>query len=206
MSAQDTAKLAAAKLAFLQKRLKGKSETPPEEKQLTRRTTTGPVPLSFAQQRLWFLDQLETEQTSSYHVPCIWLLEGTLNVEAMEQSIREITRRHGTLRTTFPLGEEGQPHQVIDPQVSVSLPITDLTIYPEAERQAVADKLTVEEIWKPFDLASDLPSRVRLLRLSEHKYILIWTVHHIVTDGWSLGVINKELITLYEAFCSGADK
>ncbi|MGZ4164376.1 MAG: non-ribosomal peptide synthetase, partial [Tumebacillaceae bacterium] len=197
-----TAKDPTSKLAFLQKRIKGKSAVSGEDKQkpIPPRTSTDPIPLSFAQQRLWFLDQLENGQAAYYHVPSVWSLEGTLHVEAMERSINEIVARHEVLRTTFPLGEEGQPVQVINPPVRVALPVTDLTSYPEAEVRAVADRLIQEEIWRPFDLATEIPQRVRLLRLSAQHHILIWTVHHIVTDGWSLGVVNRELVALYEAF------
>jgi hypothetical protein len=194
-----------SKLAFLQKRLKGKSAVSLDEKQMPipRRSTNEPLPLSFPQQRLWFLDQLEGGQASYYHVPSVWLLEGTLNIEAMERSIGEIVNRHEALRTTFPLGEEGQPVQVIDPQVWVSLPVTDLTSHPEEEARVIADQMIHEEIWRPFDLATEVPQRARLLRLGEQKHVLIWTVHHIITDGWSLGVINRELVLLYEAYCAG---
>ncbi|MGZ4112141.1 MAG: condensation domain-containing protein, partial [Tumebacillaceae bacterium] len=195
----------ASKLAFLQKRIKGKSAVSLDEKQkpIPPRRTNEPVPLSFAQQRLWFLDQLENGQASYYHMPSVWLLEGTLHIEAMERSICEIVRRHEALRTTFPMGEEGQPVQVIDPHLRVSLPVTDLTSYPEEEARVIADRLIYEEVWRPFDLTCEVPQRASLLRLSEQKHVLMWTMHHIVTDGWSLGVINRELVLLYEAYLAG---
>lgn len=159
------------------------------------------LPLSFGQQRLWFLDQL-TPGSSLYNIPDVLRLNGELNIPALELSIQEIVRRHESLRTTF-LTTEGQPQQVIHAEVTFNLPVIDLQKTPPKERPAAARHLIKEEAQKPFDLSKGPLLRVSLLRLSPIEHILLATMHHIISDGWSTGVLIKELSLLYPAFCEG---
>jgi amino acid adenylation domain-containing protein len=160
-----------------------------------------PLPLSFAQQRLWFMDQLEPG-SSLYNVSAAVRLSGQLDIEALQQTLDETVRRHESMRTTFALVEE-KPVQVISPAGRVNLPITDLSTEEEETREARARQLAEEEAQRPFDLSRGPLLRTQLLRLEETEQILLLTLHHIVTDGWSLGVLVKEVATLYSAFIQG---
>jgi amino acid adenylation domain-containing protein len=158
------------------------------------------LPLSFAQQRLWFLDQLEPN-SPFYNNPVALRLSGGLDVAALERSLNEIVRRHETLRTTF-AAVDGRPVQVIAPALSVSLPVTDLRDLPETEREAEALRLATEEARRPFSLAHGPLLRFGLLRMADEEYIALLTMHHIVSDGWSMGVLIREVAALYSAFMS----
>jgi amino acid adenylation domain-containing protein len=159
------------------------------------------LPLSFAQQRLWFLDQLEPGSTV-YNVPGAVRMRGPLDVAALEQSLNEIVRRHEALRTTFSM-LEGEPVQVISSSLRVSLPVLDITDCRETERGEQARQLAREEARRPFDLTQGPLVRAALLRLGEDDHVLLLTMHHIVSDGWSMGVLYQELSVLYEAFSKG---
>jgi len=157
--------------------------------------------LSFAQQRLWFLDQLEPD-SPAYNIPLAVRITGPLKVVALEQSINEIVRRHEVLRTTCS-SVSGQPVQVITPEMTLTLPLVDLRQLPRAKREAEILRLATEEAGRPFDLAQGPLFRVTLLWLSEEEYVLLLTTHHFVADGWSMGVLYRELSVLYEAFSTG---
>ncbi len=159
----------------------------------------GPMPLSFAQQRLWFLDQLESG-TSLYNMASAYLLKGSLNVAALEQSINEVLRRHTSLRTYFITSDEGTPAQVIAPAAPFTLPQLDLRELPDAERKIEVRRLIAEEGQKPFQLSSAPLLRCLLIRNEEEEHVFILTMHHIITDGWSMGVFLHELAVLYEAY------
>ena len=159
------------------------------------------LPLSFAQQRLWFLDQLEPE-TIAYNLPAAVRLTGRLNFAAFKQSLNEIVERHESLRTTFS-AIEGKAIQVVAPELSIPLPLIDLTDLPREERETEALRLATEEAQAPFDLTRGPLLRVHLLRIDEQNHIVIFTMHHIISDGWSMGVLIREVITLYEAFSKG---
>jgi amino acid adenylation domain-containing protein len=170
---------------------------------------TQPLPLSFSQQRLWFLEQLGSGAT--YTLPAAFKLEGSLNVPALEQSLSEIVRRHESLRTTF-AQDGGQTQQVIHAPTPVALPVIDLRPLPAAEQATAVQRLTRQETLRPFDLTSDLMLRATLLRLGSptvttnhesHSHVLLLTLHHIAADGWSMGVLVRELVALYEAFAHG---
>ncbi len=158
-------------------------------------------PLSFAQERLWFLDQLEPGNPF-YNIPAAVRLTGPLNVAALEQSLNEIVRRHETLRTTFAT-VDGQPVQVIAPTFILTLPVVDWRQLPEVEQSVEIQRLATEEAQQPFDLTNGPLLRVTLLRLGEVEHVLLLTMHHIVSDGWSMGVLIWEIGTLYEAFATG---
>ena len=159
------------------------------------------LPLSFSQQRLWFLDQYEPN-SSVYNIPSALRLRGSLNIGALEQSLNEIIRRHESLRTTFSM-VDGEPVQVIAPSLSFSFEVVDLRDHPEGEREEEARRLVREEARRPFDLAQGPLFRSKLLRLGEDDHVLLLTMHHIVSDGWSMGMLYRELSVLYQAFVNG---
>ncbi|NTX06686.1 non-ribosomal peptide synthetase, partial [Myxococcus sp. CA040A] len=169
---------------------------------LTRVPRTDDLPLSFAQQRLWFIDQLEPGSTL-YNSPLPLRLEGTLDERALRQTFDELVRRHESLRTTF-RSEAGQPVQKISPATVVPMQKVDLSdMDPEDLRTAEANRLVNEEARRPFDLARGPLLRTLLLKLRPQEHILVLHVHHIVSDGWSLGVFVREMTALYEAFRRG---
>lgn len=154
---------------------------------------------SFAQQRLWFLEQL-MPNNPSYNVPAAIRLEGRLDVAALQRSFNEIVRRHEVLRTTFAV-VEGLPVQVISEALSLSLPVVNLMeLLERRERETQAQQLAGEDAQAPFDLACGPLVRMALLRLGEEEHILLLNMHHIVSDGWSNGVLVRELSTLYAAY------
>ncbi|MCC5645525.1 amino acid adenylation domain-containing protein [Nostoc sp. CHAB 5824] len=161
---------------------------------------SGNLPLSFAQQRLWFLDQL-IPNNPFYNIPVALHLTGSLNLVALEQTFNEIVQRHEALRTTFVI-QSGQPVQVINPTLTIPLIIIDLLQLPQAEREIQAREFTTQEAQRPFNLSTDLLLQVKLLRLDETQYILLLNMHHIVSDGWSIGVLIQEIAALYTAFTS----
>ena len=155
-----------------------------------------PLPLSFAQQRMWFLDKLEPENPL-YNVPDVVRLKGALNVEALDQSLNQIIARHEALRTTFQM-VKGSPAQVIAPSLEIRIGTADLSSLPESAREAEARKLALAEIARPFKLQSGPLVRALLLKLSDADHVFILSTHHIVSDRWSLGVVWNELTELYE--------
>jgi amino acid adenylation domain-containing protein len=166
-----------------------------------RATQESPVPLSFSQQRLWFLDQYEPN-SSVYNIPNALRLKGSLNIGALQQSLDEIIRRHESLRTTFST-RGGEPVQAIAPSVQLSFPLVDLTGHPEGEREEEIQRLVHEEAGRPFDLSKGPLFRSKLLRVAEDDHVLLLTIHHIVSDGWSMGVLYRELSVFYRAFVKG---
>ncbi len=161
----------------------------------------GDLPLSFGQQRLWFLDQLEPGSPLYNNFAAV-LLRGDLDISAMERSLNEIIRRHETMRTVFE-EREGQPIQVITPELTLSLPVIDLGHLPAAGQGARIQELAAEEARTPFDLTKGPLMRITLLRLNDTEHVVFMTMHHIISDGWSLVVFIRELAALYEAFSEG---
>ncbi|NOT58294.1 MAG: amino acid adenylation domain-containing protein, partial [Deltaproteobacteria bacterium] len=161
----------------------------------------GDLPLSFAQQRLWFFDQLEPG-SPAYNMPAAVRLRGPLNVATLEQSLNEVVGRHEALRTTFAM-VDGQPVQLIVPIPLLTLPVIDLRALPETERETEVQRLVTAEAQRPFDLAHGSLVRVTLLRLDAEEYVGLLTMHHIVSDGWSTGILIREMAVLYHAFSSG---
>ena len=160
-----------------------------------------PLPLSFAQQRLWFLDQLEPNDIS-YNVPVAVKLTGTLDVRALEAALCEIIKRHEVLRTTFAVVER-EPVQIIHESMAMNLSVEDFSDFNGQEREAEVLRIATEEAQKSFDLSHGPLLRARLLRLDKDQHIFFLTMHHIITDEWSMGVFIKEIATLYEALSSG---
>ena len=164
------------------------------------RTAHSKLPLSFAQQRLWFLDQLQTSSTL-YNIAAARRLKGRLNVSALAQSLREIVRRHESLRTTFSV-MDGEPVQVIAAADTLSLAETDLSHLPLTELETETQREVRAEAQRPFDLAQGPLFRARLLKLGAEEHVLLLTLHHIISDGWSIGILFRELAVLYNAFCA----
>lgn len=159
-----------------------------------------PLPLSHAQERLWFLDQLEGAG-SAYTMPMALRLQGPLDADALERSLRELVCRHESLRTVFTT-RDGQLAQVVGAP-DLRLPRRDLTALPPDVRAKEARRLAAEDAESAFDLAQGPVFRATLLCLSEQEHVLLLNVHHIVSDGWSMGVLVRELATLYDAFRQG---
>jgi amino acid adenylation domain-containing protein len=158
-------------------------------------------PASFSQERLWFLEQLRPG-TAVYNAPHAVRLTGPLDVQALEQALSEIVRRHESLRTTFAL-IDGRPHQIIAEKGSLAWGVIDLSDWPEREREAEAWRLATAEAQQPFDLEYGPLLRTTLLRLSSLEHIFLVTLHHIISDGWSIGIFFRELAALYAAFSQG---
>ncbi|WP_199296744.1 non-ribosomal peptide synthetase [Leptolyngbya sp. FACHB-711] len=176
-------------------------------------------PLSFAQQRLWFLYQIAPDNPF-YNVPAAIRLTGSLNCSVLERSFNEIVRRHAALRTTFTTANR-EPVQVVEPEARITIPVVDLrsslqktatqTIAPSdaflkklrSDREHILQQFITAEAQRPFNLSTDLPMRVTLLQFDESEAILLLTLHHIVADGWSLGVLIRELAELYQVGIQG---
>ncbi|MHC5738118.1 non-ribosomal peptide synthetase [Nostoc sp.] len=155
-------------------------------------------PTSFAQQRLWFLDQL-APGNPFYNVSTALHLTGSLNFTALKQTFNEIVRRHETLRTRFLMVEQ-QPVQAISPSLTIPLPLIDLRNFDSPERDTQVQQIVTQEAQHPFNLTTGALLRVKLLQLDEAEYLLLLNLHHIVADGWSIGVLIRELGVLYKAF------
>jgi amino acid adenylation domain-containing protein len=167
------------------------------------RVEDGPAPLSYAQQRLWFLDRLQPGR-AVYNLPVLFGIAGPLAADALAAALAEIVRRHGVLRTTFTLdAESGEPVQVVAATSSWLLPRVDLAALPAVLRAAEAERLLAAERHRPFDLARGPLLRSLLVRLGPQDHRLALTMHHIVSDGWSVGVLRRELQALYGAAATG---
>lgn len=156
------------------------------------------LPLSFAQQRLWFIHQLEPD-SAVYNIPLSVRLGGTLDVSSLQQSLQQIVRRHEMLRTRFELKDD-QTVQVIDEPGNVELPLWDLSDLSEGDRQRQAREIAARQAIQPFDLQQGPLWRAALLRLSSRDHVLLLCMHHVVSDGWSTGVLIREFTALYAAF------
>lgn len=198
---QDRTKLEEAPAEFWQaiKTVIGLQHQAPPLQPVSR---NGNLPLSFSQERLWFLDQL-APGSSSYNQTMAFRVTGSLNVPALENTINEIVQRHEALRTSFSV-VNGQPVQVIAPALTSTISVVNLQELPEPERETQTLRLTTEEAQRSFDLSQGPLLRTALLQVGEDEYVLLLTVHHIVFDGWSAySVLFKDLAVLYEAFSTG---
>jgi amino acid adenylation domain-containing protein len=157
----------------------------------------GPLPLSFTQEALWFLDQLAPAQPT-FNVYAAVRITGPLDPGALERGLSAMVRRHESLRTTF-VASDGTPQQVIAPDLPLSLQTADLTGLQPADREAQARRQAIDQARRPFDLAQGPLARVSLLRLGESQHVALLTMHHLITDGWSFGLAATELAALYAA-------
>ncbi|HEU5230641.1 MAG TPA: condensation domain-containing protein, partial [Ktedonobacteraceae bacterium] len=160
------------------------------------------LPLSFAQQRLWLMEQVDFA-SNAYNVPLAVQMTGALDVEALEYALQEIVNRHEVLRTTFSLDKNQHPVQVIHPQQQILLPVEDISYLPADKKAATARYLVTEEALRPFHLNEGPLFRARLFRLEQQEYILLLTIHHIVFDGWSMNILAREMATIYKARIQG---
>ncbi|HST59898.1 MAG TPA: condensation domain-containing protein, partial [Longimicrobium sp.] len=196
-------KLSPERQALLQKILREKVSQAREPDAIRPRGGDAPAPLSFAQERLWFIDRLEPG-SAVYNMPGAWRLGGALDEQALERALGEIVRRHEVLRTVF--GEvDGSPVQVVATFGGFALPVEELSHLGEAEREAAVRQRAREETERAFDLAAGPLFRAVLLRLGAEDHALLLTMHHIVSDGWSMGVLFRELSALYEAYRKGGE-
>ncbi|WP_394829003.1 amino acid adenylation domain-containing protein [Pendulispora albinea] len=164
----------------------------------------GDLPLSYAQQRLWFLDQLEPD-SAAYVMPGALRVRGALDVETLRRAFGDVVRRHEILRTTF-VSRGDQPVQVIAPEIDGALPVEDLSALDAAAREQAMRRHIEGDAGRSFDLRRGPLLRTRLLRLAPEEHVLLVTMHHIVSDGWSLGVLATELGALYDARMNATEK
>lgn len=193
--------LSEKKRAVLEALLREQGIEEAKTEQIPCRTESGPAPLSFAQQRIWFLDQLEPE-SPLYNIHTGVELSGPLNVPVLQRSIAEILRRHEALRTTFAVIDD-RPVQVINKNAIFKLPVHDLEELDESQRRLRVSAWAEEDARRRFDLTKGPLLRANLLRLGETEHVLLLTIHHIISDGWSVGVFVRELAALYEAYAAG---
>src|SRR5690349_5629992 len=183
-------KFSAQKLALLNKVRGQEAPAVVAPAGIARRDSDSPAPLSFAQQRLWFVDQLNPG-TAAYNLPLAYRLRGPLNAAALELALGEIVRRHDALRTTFQMDGDG-PVQVIVPTLEVPLALIEIVGSDEQARESELRGLIDGLVRQPFDLARGPLLRATLLRLGAEDHTLVVVMHHIVADGWSFGVFNRE--------------
>jgi amino acid adenylation domain-containing protein len=194
------ARLSEAKRQLLEQRLRGKRRDDADAT-IAKRTSNEAIPLSSAQERLWFVEQLDPGNVS-FNIPALLRLEGLLDVAALQNGLNEVVRRHEILRTTFE-PQAGQPVQVIHAPAPVPLPLDDLSSLPAASREAEVMRIAAADATQPFELASGPLFRMRLVRLARERHVLILTVHHIVFDEWSVALFVRELIAYYIAATAG---
>ena len=165
--------------------------------------TTYVFPASYAQQRMWLLDRLEPGNVS-YNIPLAFRMKGELDHVALERGLNEIIRRHETLRTVFQ-EQAGELMQVIHAEASVRLPVEEVPGATASQRQKRVEEITNQEAGTGFDLSNGPLIRVRLLRVETEEHVLILVMHHIISDGWSIGVLWRELGSLYESYSRGEE-
>jgi amino acid adenylation domain-containing protein len=168
---------------------------------LTRVPRVGPLPLSFAQERLWFIDQLEPG-SAAYNLPGALRLTGPLHVPFLRQALNEVVRRHEVLRSTFP-ARDGEPSLVFAPGLALEIPQISLAALPEMAREAELLRMARAAAGRAFDLATGPLARGLLVRLGDHEHALLLTLHHIVADAWSLQVLSDEIVQIYDSCMAG---
>ena len=198
---ERASRLSPEKRALLERRLRGEKISKPDG-QITRLDRYGELPVSFAQERLWFFDQLEP-QSSTYNIPLAIKIYGKLDLPVFRRCLDEIARRHEVLRTTFNIGKHDQPLQIIAPSEPVALAIIELKSFSANLRWSKAIEMAEELARKPFDLNRGPLWRVNLFRISDDEYLLALVMHHIISDGWSKEIFLQELVALYDAYVNG---
>ncbi len=200
--AERISHLSPAKRSLLELKLRRNGVDGASSVTIPRRVNRDSAPLSFAQQRLWFINQLEPE-SSAYNEIMAVRLEGALNINALKGAINAIIERHEVLRTTYVMQDGGFPEQIIGTAQPIDLPVLDISELAEHQRddevQRIAEKLKEH----PFDLRTDMPLRLALIKLSSLASVLVAVKHHIASDGWSSGVFSRELAALYKSFTQG---
>lgn len=194
-----------AKVAPAQQSDERPSKLSTKQPAITRDPARRNAPLSFAQQRLWFIDQLQPGQTV-YSIPAALKFEGTLQIEILQQCLNEIVARHDILRSQF-VAVDGDPIQQIQPQLTLDLPVMEVSVTAGEDEAPLASALLPRfqaVMAQPFDLENGPLLRAQLLRLSKTEHVLILVIHHIVADYWSLRVVMKETALLYQAFAQAS--
>ena len=191
-------RLSSAKRALLEQRLRGVSDDRQTSRSIPRRPPQGCAPLSFAQQRLWFLDQLQPGN-SSYNVSRHLRIKGSCDAHALERALNALIERHESLRTVFRI-QDNEPVQIIQPARPLNLPIIDLSELSENEREKEMARLALQHADTTFNLAEGPLLAAQLIRLTVDDHVLFLAMHHIITDAWSTALLISELVTLYEAF------
>jgi hypothetical protein len=199
---QRLAALSQEQRTLLQKKIQQKAAGIHGSHKIVKQHDRQRFPLSFAQERLWFLSQMEPDDPA-YNVPQVMQFKGPLVVFALEQTFNELVRRHDVLRTTFPFDDE-DPVQVVVPELQVALPVIDLQRVPDKRREEIARQLIIRVVQQPFDLAEGPLLRLLLLRLQQDHHVLLLNMHHILCDGWSMRrILGNEIKTLYRALMRG---
>jgi amino acid adenylation domain-containing protein len=199
----DSRSVAEERKRLFKLRLAQKGIVAPHAQPIQRVERDVPLPLSFAQQRLWFIDQLYPH-SALYNLALPLRLSGALDLRALQQTFTRLVERHESLRTTFTT-ENGEPVQVIHPARASVIPLIDLTELPESERRGRCVQLLRAESGEPFDLSTGPLLRVLLVRLGREEHDVLLTMHHIISDGWSLGVLVREVSELYETYAAGRE-
>src|SRR5262245_59684596 len=197
------ANLSPEKRALLTLRLKKRAGQLKSSQIIPKREIASPCPLSFAQQRLWFLSALEPGNPY-YNSQQAIRLNGTLDRTALARSLAKVVERHESLRTTF-IAADGEPRQVIHPPTGLPISVVDLRGIGERGQIEDARRIAWEDARRPFDLAVGPLLRLTLLELGPEDHILQMTIHHIICDGWSIGILSREIGSLYESFRKGED-
>jgi amino acid adenylation domain-containing protein len=195
------ARLPAEKRALLERRLAAKSTARTGRPSIPRRPSTGPVPLSFAQQRLWIVDQLE-RRSAAYNIALAARLPGHLDVDALGRALDGLVARHEILHTVFRT-VDGHPVQVVTESRSAALAHVDLRAHEPSDREHALRAAVAAEARRPFDLEQGPLLRSTLFRVGDQEYVLVLVMHHIVSDGWSLGILHRDLTALYAAHAEG---
>jgi len=196
------AQLSPAKRALLELKLKQHRTGDAANVTIPRRSNRASAPLSFAQQRLWFLNQLEPE-SSAYNEITAVRLEGALNIDALKGALNAIVERHEILRTTYAMLNDGIPEQIIGTDQPVNMPVLDVSDLAENQRADAVQRIAADLKGRPFDLRKDTPLRLALIKLNLRAHVLVAVKHHIASDGWSSGVFLRELSVLYESQTRG---
>jgi len=173
----------------------------PAASPIARRTTPGPCPQSYTQRRLWFLDKLAAG-SHAYNIPTALRFRGSLDLDIFRKVLAEIVRRHEIMRTTFE-NEGGQPVQIIHPPGALEVEVSDRSDTPVEEREQLVTALAAREVFRVFDLSRGPLWRVEVVRFSADECLVLFNMHHIITDGWSFGILVREIATLYEAYTAG---
>jgi amino acid adenylation domain-containing protein len=198
---QRASNLSPEQISLLVERFKDKSGGVFRAPSIPRRSEPAQAPLSFGQQRLWFIDQLDPN-SSAYIVPLAYRFNGHFDVVALERAVGEIIRRHEVLRTIFTV-VDGQPVQIINPAQAQTVPIIDLSELGEDSREVSARLIATQEARRPFDLRADIMFRALVIRLGAEDHVLLFSLHHIACDGWSFSVLLREIGVLYRSYGEG---
>jgi len=201
LTSDRIADLSPSKRALLALHLKQQAVASSAEQSIPRRSKDGPLPLSFSQQRLWLLNQLDPD-SPVYNIPKAVQINGPLQVDTLHRSLETIIARHTALRTTFKL-IDGEPQQTVSKEWSLNLPVISLSHLPQANKDDEVERLLNEHIIKPFDLTRDLLLRPMLIQIEPETYILLLVTHHIASDGWSSNILFQEISAFYTAFSKG---